>query len=68
MSESLGDIPGRGMAPTPAGDEVLVRELHPRQTAKFCPIRDSVSEASEILEFEEALPGHTLGNGIIEPK
>ncbi len=56
------------MAPTPTGDEVLVREPHSRQTTKFCPIRDSVSEAAKILEFEEALPGHTLGNGIIEPK
>ena len=50
------------------GIEVLVREPHPRQTAKIRPIRDSVSEATEILELEEALPGHTLGNGIFEPK
>ena len=31
-------------------------------------LQDFLIEATEILELEEALPGHTLGNGIIEPK
>ena len=65
----------RVLAPTglelasPAGTTRRGFTATPRLTVpKICPIRDSVSEAAGILEFEEALPGHTLANGIIGSK